>query len=272
MRNVLFFCSYDLINGTQVFIITFGLAMANRGKRRLTKVGKFNDIGIDSELDWDRITHLFKLGIIAALMVLAGDMILGWGVTDETLTGMDAYFSRYTTVSDTRVFASAILGLIGIPLECLSYFGVYRLMAKKAPGYAHTYRSGLIGMLSFGAFTHVMCCATIYYLNTVKSIDSSLATTQAIQFAKLFLLPVSGIFLVFFLVAAITQIVAFAKELTPYPKWCWVFSMLSGIVVIVIMRFAGNHPLAYAVSTAWISIGALWTFGGLLVMSRKGRD
>ena len=57
MRNVLFFCSYDLINGTQVFIITFGLAVPNRGKRRLTTVVKFNDIGIDSELDWDRITH-----------------------------------------------------------------------------------------------------------------------------------------------------------------------------------------------------------------------
>ena len=56
---------------------------------------KFNDIGIDSELDWDRITHLFKLGIIAALMVLAGDMILGWGVANETLAGMDANFSRY---------------------------------------------------------------------------------------------------------------------------------------------------------------------------------
>ncbi len=99
-----------------------------------------------------------------------------------------------------------------------------------------------------------------------------MATTQTIQFAKLFLLPVSGIFLVFFLIAAITQIVAFAKGLTPYPKWCWVFSMLSGIVVIVLMRFAGNHPIAYAISTAWISIGALWTFGGLLVINRKVRD
>ena len=42
--------------------------MPNVGKRRLTMMGNFNDIGIDSELDWDRITHLFKLGIIAALL------------------------------------------------------------------------------------------------------------------------------------------------------------------------------------------------------------
>jgi len=76
------------------------------------------------------------------------------------------------------------------------------------------------------------------------------------RITHLFLMPVSGVFLVFFLIAAITQIAAFARGLTPYPKWCWVFSMLSGIVIIVIMRFAGNHPLAYAISTAWISIGS----------------
>ncbi len=33
--------------------------MPNIGKRRLTMMWNFNDIGIDSELDWDRITHLF---------------------------------------------------------------------------------------------------------------------------------------------------------------------------------------------------------------------
>ena len=56
--------------GTHLFIIPIELAMPNAGKRRLTMMGNFNDIGIDSELDWDRITHLFKLGIIAALQHL----------------------------------------------------------------------------------------------------------------------------------------------------------------------------------------------------------
>ena len=31
-------------------------------------------------LDWNRIRHLLKVGIFAALMVLAGDMLLGWGM------------------------------------------------------------------------------------------------------------------------------------------------------------------------------------------------
>ncbi len=36
---------------------------------------------MNNELDWPRISHLMKIGIAAALIVLAGDMMLCWGVT-----------------------------------------------------------------------------------------------------------------------------------------------------------------------------------------------
>ena len=35
---------------------------------------------MNRELDWPRIAHLMKIGIAAAMMVLAGDMLLGWGM------------------------------------------------------------------------------------------------------------------------------------------------------------------------------------------------
>ena len=84
----------------------------------------YNDIGIDNKLDKDRIAHLFKLGIVASILALSADMILGWGVTDDSLTGLDQYFSRYLTVSDVRIILSAVLGMIGIAVETLCYFGV----------------------------------------------------------------------------------------------------------------------------------------------------
>ena len=63
--------------------------------------------------DWPRIRHLLKLGILASLMVLTGDMLLGWGVSDPSVTELAAMFTRYLSVSDGRIFASALLGLIG---------------------------------------------------------------------------------------------------------------------------------------------------------------
>lgn len=226
-----------------------------------------------SKPDWDRIAHLFKLGIIASLLALiGGDMLLGWGTADLSLTGMEQYFSRYRTVSDTRIFLAATLGMIGISIESLCYFGVYRVIATKSDKYAHAYRAGLIGVLIFGSFCHVMCCATIYIHNAVKRINPDVAIYEAIKFAKFFLVPVSAIFFVFFLIMNIVQIVAFAKEKTPYPKRCVVFTMLIGITDIVIMRAIGNYAWTNALSTGWLSIGSLITFSGLLLNISKAKE
>ena len=223
--------------------------------------------------DWDRIAHLFKIGIFASLLALiGGDMILGWGTVDMSLDGMEQYFSRYTDVSDVRIFWSALLGMIGITLETMSLFGVYRIIASKSESYAHAYRAGLIGMLAFGAFCHVMCCVTIYHHNVLYRIDPSSAIEGTIMFAKYFLIPVTVILFVFFLVMNIVQIMAFAKGQTPYPRWCWIFTMLTGLIDIAAMRLVGNRPWAYALSTGWLSFGSLVTFTGLLVAMPKARN
>lgn len=229
----------------------------------------FNKIGIESKFDRERVSHLLKLGIISALIALAGDMVLGWGVADESLTGLDQYFSRYLTVSDARIVWSSILGMIGITLETLSFFGVYRIIASSSEKMAHAYRAGLLGMLAFGPFTHVVCCAVVYHLNAVNRLDPSRASESAISFFLSFLLPVMIVFFPFFMTAAIVQFLAFAKGMTPYPKWCCAFSVLSGLPAVALIKLIGNYPAVYAISTGWISIGGLITFIGLLVTMKK---
>ena len=220
-------------------------------------------------LDKERIAHLFKLGIITSLVALSADMILGWGIADESLTGLNQYFSRYLTVSDTRIVLSAVIGMIGITVESLCYFGVYRLIASRSAKLAHAYRAGLIGMIAFGPFTHVMCCASIYHLNALNKFDPSKAADGAVKFILCFLLPVTAVFFPFFLTVAIVQFKAFLKNETPYPKFCCIFSILSGLPVVLLIKLIGNYPAVYAISTGWISIGSLITFTGLLINMKK---
>lgn len=220
-------------------------------------------------LDKERIAHLFKLGIISSLLALSADMILGWGVADESLTGLNQYFSRYLTVSDTRIVLSAVIGMIGITVESLCYFGVYRLIASRSAKLAHAYRAGLIGMIAFGPFTHVMCCASIYHLNALNKFDPSKAADGSVKFILCFLLPVTAVFFPFFLTVAIVQFKAFLKNETPYPKFCCIFSILSGLPVVILIKLIGNYPAVYAISTGWISIGSLITFTGLLINMKK---
>lgn len=229
----------------------------------------FNNIGISRELDMPRIRHLMKIGLVAAVMVLIGDMLLGYGAAETKVSGIPVIFARYLAVSDGRIFWSAILGLIGIPLEGLCYFAIYRLIVPGSEKYAHTYRAGIFGCLIFGGCgVHVPCCATVYFLKKMYECSPDKALEMAVEFLAYFLVPAMVLFLIFFLVLTITQMKAFAKGLTPLPKWAWVFSVLLGLPMAVLLKLP-NLPLMNALAAGWISIGNIWMFGGLLLMTKK---
>ena len=230
----------------------------------------FNPIAIGGELDMPRIRHLMKIGLFAGVMVLLGDMLLGYGAADTAVAHIPAAFARYLSVSDGRIFASALLGLIGIPLECLCYFAVYRLIAQKSEAYAHTYRAGIFGCLIFGGCgVHVPCCAAVFFLKKVYGFDPDLAFEMTESYLIYFLAPATALFLIAFLILTLTQMRAFVKGLTPLPKGAWVFSVLFGLLAATLLKIP-NLPLTNALATGWISIGNLWMFGGLLFLTKDG--
>lgn len=195
-------------------------------------------------------------------------MILGWGMEDEALTGILRMLSAYTDTSDGGIFAAALLGLFGMVLEGLSCFGIYRMIAPYSPKYAHSYRAGIFGYLMFGACGfHVPTCALVFLTK------HGFADESVLRYAAYFILPAFVLLWIFFAVLVITQIKAFAKGMTPCPKWGWIFSMPIGMAVAMLPNVFGNLPFVNALSCAWIAFGNLWMFGGLLILMRRaGRN
>lgn len=225
---------------------------------------EFNDIGISNSLDVPRINKLLTIGLFASLLHFAGDMILGWGTEDETLTGIFRMLSAYISTSDGGIFASALLGLFGMVLEGLAFFGMYRMTAPYSQKYAHSLRTGILGYLMFGVCGfHVPTCALVYL--TKHGISEELI----MRFAAYFVLPGFVMFWIFFLILNVTQIKAFAKGMTPCPKWGWIFSLPVGMLIAMLPSVLGNLPLVNALSCAWIAFGNVWMFGGLLVLMKK---
>ena len=230
----------------------------------------YNDIGIGKELDWPRIRKLFIIGVFAGVMVLIGDMLLGWGVADDNLSGMERKLSAYLTLSDVRIFWSAMLGFIGIPLEGLCYFGIYRLIAPYSEKYAHLYRTGILGYIAFGGCgVHVPCLACVFFYKYMMAVSPETALENSVKFGAYFLLPGTTAFLIFYLIHSVAQITAFAKGLTPYPRWCWIFSLPVGMGVTYLLKLAGNYAITNALTAGWISIGNIWMFGGLALFRPK---
>ena len=229
-------------------------------------MSEFNDIGISRQLHWPRIRRLLTIGLVASVLHCIGDLVLGWGVEDETLTGMMRLLSAFTAASDGSIFAAAMLGMLGMVLEGLSAFGVYRLMAEKAPDYAHRYRSGIFGYVIFGACGfHVPYCAIAFLMK--HGVDAALLS----HCYAYFVLPSLALFWIFFLLMQITQIKVFAKGLTPYPKGSWVFSMPVGMLAAAAVNVFGNRAWVNAVNCAMVSIGSVWMFGGLLAGAKKAQ-
>ena len=225
---------------------------------------EFNDIGISNSLDVPRINKLLTIGLFASLLHFAGDMILGWGTEDETLTGIFRMLSAYISTSDGGIFASAFLGLFGMVLEGLAFFGIYRMTAPYSQKYAHSLRTGILGYLMFGVCGfHVPTCALVYL--TKHGISEELI----MRFAAYFVLPGFVLFWIFFLILNVAQIKAFAKGMTPCPKWGWIFSLPVGMLIAMLPSVLGNLPLVNALSCAWIAFGNVWMFGGLLVLMKK---
>ena len=221
-------------------------------------------------LNWPRIKHLLKLGMFAALLVLTGDMLLGWGVHDASKSGLEGFLSAYLDVSDSRIFWSAMLGLIGIPLEGLCYFAVYRLIASRSMKHAHLYRSGIFGYLIFAACgVHVPCLACVYVSKHLSRVSPENALELTWRFGLYFLLPAMILFLIAWAVHSCAQIAAFAKGLTPYPRWCWVFCMPVGQALAMLLKLAPETALRNALTAGWLSIGNMWMMGGLLLTMKR---
>lgn len=225
--------------------------------------------------DWGRIKHLLKLGLLASLIAAAGDMLLGWGVYDESLSSLAYTLSLYQGVSDGRLLASALLGLFGMALELLCLFAVYRLIAPGSPKLAHAHRAGIIGCSVFGPCGyHVAFVAAFFSYKKIYALAGAERAMEFItQYAAYFVAVPVALYFIFLIVLTAAQIIAFAKGKTPYPKWCWVFSLApAAYVVYVACGLIGNNPLTNALGTAWHHIGGVWMYGGLLATARRAEN
>ena len=231
------------------------------------KNSTYNDIGISRQLDLPRIKKLLTIGVFASLLHLIGDIMLGSGTEDASLDGIARMLSAYTSTSDGGIFAAALLGLFGMTLEGLAMFGIYRLIADRSPKYAHSYRSGILGYLIFGACGyHVPTCALVFLQKHGVSDELTL------RFAGYFLLPAVILFFVFFIVLSVAQIIAFVSENTPLPRHCLIYCIPIGMIAALLPNVFGNLPWVNALTCAWIAVGNLWMFGGLLTALCRAKN
>ncbi len=228
---------------------------------------------LKEDIDWDRIALFLKVGLIGAFIILAGDFLMGWGVRDESLSGIEGQVSQYLTLSDSRMFCSSSLGLIGVPLACLGGLGVYKLIKPYSQKYSKLYAIGILGFLAFGgAGVHLSSIESAFFYKYMTAANPSIALADSMKFSLYFLLPLYIALLSCWIIMVYAHIKAVANGLSPYPRWCWVFSMPVGTLLASLVSILGNYAVVNAIMLGAFSLGNIWALGGSLLMLGKAKE
>lgn len=216
---------------------------------------------------------LLKIGIIGAIVILAGDLLMGWGLRDVSKIGIEGQLSPYLTISDGRMFWAAVLGFTGVPLAVVGHYGIYRLLKPYSLKYARLYGIGILGFLAFGgAGVHVSSVEAAFFYKYLTAAGADTALESTIKFASYFLLPLYAILLAGWFVMVYAHIRAVVGGLSPFPRWCWIFSMPVGTLIFSLVGLLGNHEIVNAIVVGAFSLGNIWSLAGHLWMLRRVKE
>ena len=121
-----------------------------------------------------------------------------------------------------------------------------------------------------GGAVHLLCGAFMWiYKAVAETTGRENGYDIAVNYLLYFMLPAAAVFGVFFIGASAVQFIAFAKGLTPFPKWYCVFNLLLGKALFNSLRRLGNTALINGIGTSNMSLGAIVMFTALLLGWKK---
>ena len=170
-----------------------------------------NTIGIDNNLDRPRIRKLLLIGLIAAVITGVGDFLIGFAEDPAAASFAESVLASAPNLSDGQLITGGLLGFVGIFLEGLAFFGIYRLMADAAPKYAHIFRSGIFGYIWLAPVgCHMNIGLANYAYKKLLLLDPATASKAANVIVYAFGLPIWILLLLFWIPMIVVKFKAFS--------------------------------------------------------------
>ena len=228
-----------------------------------------NTIGIDHNLNRNRIRKLLTFGVIGSVLTGVGDFLVGYGEqTSMDTNGLaELVMANALNLTDVQLIWGGLLGVIGLLLEGLASFAIYRLMADSSLKYAHIYRASIIGYIWLAPVgCHMNVGLMNYAYKRLLLLDTAVTSEAASVMIWAFCVPLWILLIAFWLPGMITQFKAFARGYTPYPASAKWFSVLIGMwPALIFAAIVGpNSALGGGIGTMFLSFGNLFMFSGLL--------
>ena len=220
-----------------------------------------------------RTALLLNIGILGAVIILAGDLLMGWGVREPEAVGLAAQLSPYLRISHGRMFWAAVCGFAGVPLAVAGHFGIYGLMKPCSRKYAGLYAIGNLGFLAFGgAGVHVSSVEAAYFYQHMAAASPETALDATVHFAVYFLLPLYVIMISCWILMVYAHLRVVFSTGGPFSRKYAIWSMPVGTLLFSLAGLLGNYALTNAVTMGAFSLGNIWCLAGhLFLLNKNGK-
>lgn len=214
----------------------------------------------------EKAEKYLEIGLFGALLTLVGDLLIGAAKFPDGANMIDGYFAIALAMPAWRPILGGLIGFVGICLEFCGLMTIYPLIRERMPRGGRFYKLAMyVYLVAGGGAVHLPCGAFMWiYKSVTEAAGQAVGHDIALKYLIYFLLPVAGVFAVFFMGANVVQFIAFAKGRTPFPKWYCVFNLLIGKLVFNGLRQLGNTALINGIGTSNMSLGAIAMFAALL--------
>ena len=219
----------------------------------------------------EKAERYLKIGLFGAVLTLIGDLLIGAAKFPDEANMIEGYFAVALDMPAWRPILGGLIGFMGICLEFPGLMTIYPLIREKMPRGSQFYKFSMYIYLAVGGGAVHLPCGVFMWLHktAAEAAGQAVGYDIALKYLLYFLLPVTGVFMVFFIGANVVQFIAFIRGLTPFPKWYCMFNLLIGQVVFNAVRQLGNTALINGIGTSNKSLGAIVMFTALLLGWRK---
>lgn len=216
-------------------------------------------------MDREKIRSYLKLGILGAVITIAGELLQGAIAAPDAADEMTRLFSTIDVLPVWRMGLGSTLGGLGILMQWFGFQGIFLSFDNQSSRWAKACRAGNVGFTIIGAMIHILLSVWMY----VYKFTAPMGRTYLTEFTLWFVLPITVIFFAAYGVFAVSIFVQFFKRHTIFPKWCWALNPIIGKATInVLTALLPNTALVNGIGFADMGLTSLITFAVLYFLIR----
>lgn len=220
------------------------------------------------------IRKLLIVGLIASVAtVLGGELPIGWAEyprVEGDLTGMMGMLLGSAELSLWQLALGVLVGGIGIPLQFCGFSACAQLVAEGGSRRAaRLIRVGAAATAGLGGIVHVICVALMFLCRMVDFTAGGIPQPLW-DFTLWLVLPICVVFMPVYYAMTVALFAAVVRGKTCLPRWAAVFNPLAATLVInALPMLLPSSAFVNALGMANMGIGSVWTFAGLLWLTKK---